>query len=56
MQTADDAIARYGDQAYHCVTQLVSIATTFGDDSYARKMAAISIELIARGYHKHPQK
>lgn len=55
IQTVDDMIAKYGDQAYHRAVEFTVISVNVNDHEGAAHFVEIAKELMQRGYHKHPK-
>lgn len=53
--SADDLIQTFGDQAYHKGVRMALEALCHGDPVACRALSQANIELIKRGYHKHPR-
>lgn len=56
IETADDMIAKYGDQAYHRSISYAVISEGLNDREGAQHFAVLAKELMERGYHKHPKR
>lgn len=54
--TADSLIEAFGDQAYHKGVRMVVECLHVGDHESCRQLSQANIELLKRGYHKHPEK
>ena len=50
-----EIIREFGDQAYYKAVAMSVVATTFGDREGAEMFATSARELMAAGYHKHPE-
>lgn len=50
-----DLVKEYGDQAYYKAIRFTVVAVNFGDQQGAEMFAACAKELMAAGYHKHPE-
>jgi hypothetical protein len=54
--SAEDLVQVFGDQAYHKGVRMAIEALRSGDMESSRKLAAANLELMRRGYHKHPER